>query len=90
MSSDMEQFINLILMTEYMNNLLLGGKNKLRENKDIIIALEDWSKYKDVQELINLNNKHINNAIREVLSNEKFVKEIKENTNIDIDKINLN
>lgn len=86
----MEQFINLILMTEYMNNLLLGGKNKLRENKDIIIALEDWSKYKDVQELINLNNKHINNAIREVLSNEKFVKEIKENTNIDIDKINLN
>lgn len=70
-----------------MNDLLFENEDSVEKNKDIIIALEDWDKFKNVQEIVNLNNKHINNAIKEVLNNEYFLKTLKEDTNIDIEKI---
>lgn len=88
MSSDIERFINLINMTNYMNNLIFTKKENVEKYKDIIETL-DWSRYKDIQEIIELDNTHINNAIKEVLSNEKFVKVIKEDTNINIEDIKI-
>lgn len=70
-----------------MNDLLFENENSVEKNKDIIIVLEDCNKFKSVQEIIDLNNKHINNAIKEVLNNEFFLKTLKEDTNIDIEKI---
>ena len=87
MNNDIERFINMIFLTEYMNDLLFENENSVEKNKDIIIALEDCNKFKSVQEIIDLNNKHINNAIKEVLNNEFFLKTLKEDTNIDIEKI---
>ncbi len=87
MSNDIERFINMIFLTKYMNDLLFENENSVEKNKDIIIVLEDCNKFKSVQEIIDLNNKHINNAIKEVLNNEFFLKTLKEDTNIDIEKI---
>ena len=87
MSNDIERFINMIFLTKYMNDLLFENENSVEKNKDIIIVLEDCNKFKSVQEIIYLNNKHINNAIKEVLNNEFFLKTLKEDTNIDIEKI---
>ena len=71
MCSDIELFINLIYMTDIMNNL-----------QD-----ENFNQY--VQEIINLNNYYINKAIKEVLQNERFINKIKEDTNIEIDRIKI-
>ena len=87
MSNDIERYINMIFLTKYMNDLLFENENSVEKNKDIIIVLEDCNKFKSVQEIIDLNNKHINNAIKEVLNNEFFLKTLKEDTNIDIEKI---
>lgn len=88
MSSDIERFINLINMTDYMKSLIFSEKENVEKYKDVIELLE-WNKYKDVQEIIKLNNEHINNAIKEVLSNEKFIEIIKEDTNINIEDIRI-
>lgn len=83
MSNDIERFINLIFMTNYMNNLLFKKDGGVEANKDIVEIL-DWNKFKSVQEIIDLNNQHINNAIKEILNNEKLVKILKDETNINI------
>lgn len=89
MSNDIECFINMIFLTEYMNDLLYNDKDGIEKNKDIIYLLQDWNKYKNVQEIIELKNKHINNAIKEVLNNDFFLKKLREDTKIDINKINI-
>lgn len=83
MSRDVERFMNLIWLTDYIRNLIYAENNSIEKSKDLIEIL-DWCKYKNVQEIIDLNNKHINRAIKEVLQNERLVKILKEETNIDI------
>lgn len=89
MSNDIECFINMIFLTEYMNDLLYNDKDGIEKNKDIIYLLQDWNKYKNVQEIIELKNKHINNAIKEILNNDFFLNKLREDTKIDITKINI-
>ena len=89
MSNDIECFINMIFLTEYMNDLLYNDKDGIEKNKDIIFLLQDWNKYKNVQEIIELKNKHINNAIKEVLNNDFILEKLREDTKIDINKINI-
>lgn len=89
MSNDIEIFINLIFMTQYMNSLLLKSNESVDKNKEVIILLEKWDNYKTIQDIINLKNNHINNAIKEVLSNERFVKIIREETELNINDIKL-
>lgn len=89
MSNDIECFINMIFLTEYMNDLLYNDKDGIEKNKDIIYLLQDWNKYKNAQEIIELKNKHINNAIKEVLNNDFFLNKLREDTKIDITKINI-
>lgn len=86
MNNDIELFVNLIFMTEYMNKL---QDNNFREYLECANLTDDWSKFKDVNEILNLNNKDINNAIKEILQNERYVKKIKEDTNIDIEAIQI-
>lgn len=86
MCSDIELFINLIYMTDIMNNLQDENFNQYLE---CVKLTQDWEKFDDVQEIINLNNYYINKAIKEVLQNERFINKIKEDTNIEIDRIKI-
>ena len=86
MCSDIELFINLIYMTDIMNNLQDKNFNQYLE---CVRLTQDWEKFDDVQEIINLNNYYINKAIKEVLQNERFINKIKEDTNIEIDRIKI-
>ena len=86
MCSDIELFVNLIYMTNIMSNL--QDKN-FEEYLECVKVTQDWEKFKNVQEIINLNNKYINEAIKEVLQNKRFIKKIEENTSIQINKIIL-
>lgn len=86
MGSDIECFMCLIMNSQYMLKLIYDGQDSIEKHKDVI-ELFDWSKYKEAKDIIKLNNKHINNAVKEVLQNEKLVNELKENTNIDIEGI---
>lgn len=86
MCSDIEIFINLIYMTDIMNNLQDENFNQYLE---CVRQTQDWEKFDDVQDIINLNNHYINKAIKEVLQNEKFINKIKEDTNIEIDRIKI-
>lgn len=87
MCSDMELFKNLIYLTEFMQELLLED---MKTYLECIKLTQDWNKFKNVNEIIELNNKYINNAIKEILQNDRFIKIIKEDTEIDINKIKIN
>lgn len=86
MCSDIELFINLIYMTDIMNNLQDENFNQYLK---CVRLTQDWEIFYNIQDIINLNNRYINKAIKEVLQNEKFIKKIKENTNLEIDKIKI-
>ncbi len=86
MCSDIELFINLIYMTDIMNNLQDENFNQYLK---CVRLTQDWETFDNVQDIINLKNHYINKAIKEVLQNEKFIKKIKENTNLEIDKIKI-
>ena len=73
-------------MTNYMTNLIYGKTGNVEKYKDVI-SLFDWFQYKEVNDIVRLNNKHINNAIKEVLQNKRFVKILNEETNIDVEEI---
>ena len=78
--------MNLICMTNYMTNLIYGKIGNVEKYKDVI-KLFDWFQYKEAKDIVKLNNKHINNAIKEVLQNERFVKILNEETDINVEEI---
>ncbi len=84
MCSDMELFINLIYMTETMKNLQDTNFNKYLK---CIKQTQDWEKFKDISDIIELNNNDINKAIKEIISNKEYTKIIKDTTKIDWKKI---
>lgn len=84
MCSDIELFINLIYMTDIMVNLQDENFNNYLE---CIKLTQDWEKFNNVQDIIDLNNQYINKAIKEILEKQKFLDKLKENTNIDIETL---
>lgn len=86
MCSDIEVFINLIYMTDIMNNL---QDENFEQYLKCVSLTQDWEKFDNIQEIINLNNHYINKAIKEVLQNEKFINKIKEDTNIETGRIKI-
>lgn len=86
MCNDIEFFVNLIYMTNVMNNL--HDKN-FDEYLRCIEITQDWERFNNVQEIIDINNFYINSAISEVLLNEKLVSKIKQDTQIDIGQIKI-
>lgn len=90
MSSDIERFVNLIGLVSNINDIICG-EEKIEEEKkeEIINVLYDWDRYKNIQEIIDLGNEYINNAIKEVLDNPRFIEIIKKNTRIDIEELAL-
>lgn len=84
MCTDIELFINLIYMTETMNNLQDENFDKYLE---CIKQTQDWEKFKDISDIINLNNNYINKAIKEIANNKEYIKRIKDTTKIDFGKI---
>ena len=61
MCSDIELFINLIYMTETMNNLQDENFDKYLE---CIKQTQDWERFKDISDIIKLNKNYINKAIK--------------------------
>lgn len=81
MNNDVEKFINLIYMTDFMHDLFV------KDNKQYLECIEltqDWNKFKNIYEVIELNDNHINSAIKEVILNKAFSKILKEEMNLDI------
>ena len=75
MSSKMETFSCIIFHTNYMSTLWI---EKFDEYLECIKLTKDLDKFEKVEDFVKLNNKHINNAIKEILSNEKFMKDLAE------------
>lgn len=84
MCSDMELFINLIYMTETMKNLQDTNFDKYLE---CIKKTQDWERFKDVLDIIKLDNNYINKAIKEIINNKEHIKVIKDKIKIDWKKI---
>lgn len=84
MNNDVERFINLIYMTDFMHDLFTKNNKQYLE---CIELTQDWNKFKNIYEVVELNNNHINSAIKEVILNKTFLKILKEEMNLDIDKI---
>lgn len=86
MSNDIEKFINLIYETDSMYNLRLTDFKKFLK---CVRQTQEWNKFRKVDDIIKLNNIHINNAIKEILENKRFLNIIKEDTNIDISALQI-
>ncbi len=84
MCSDIELFINLIYMTETMKNLQDTNFDKYLK---CIKQTQDWEKFKDVSDIIKLNNNYINKAIKEITNNNEYLKMITDETKFDWKKI---
>lgn len=85
MSNDAERLQCLILkFTNTMQNLF---SNNLEEYLKIVDKIQDWDKFQTIEDYINLNNKYINKALIELVQDEKVLKILKEETNIDTSKI---
>ena len=85
MSSDAERLQCLILkFTETMSNLFL---NNIEEYLKIVEKIQDWNKFQTIEDYINLNNEYINKALKELAKDDKCLKILKEETNIDITQI---
>lgn len=84
MSNDVERFINLIYMTKVMSDLRITNFSEFLK---CVEQTQDWNKYEDIYEIVKIDNVYINNAIQELIFNKTFLKVLKEEINIDIDKI---
>ena len=65
----------------------------IEEYLNIIKLIEDWNKFKTIEDYINLNNDYINKALLELYKNDKCKKILQEETNINIgiiEKVLLN
>ena len=91
MSNDAEKLQCLLLnFTNTMQNLFTEN---IEEYLNIIKLIEDWNKFKTIEDYINLNNKYINKALLELYKNDKCKKILQEETNINIgiiEKVLLN
>lgn len=85
MSNDAERLQCLLLnFTDTMQNLF---KNDIEKYLDIMKKIEDWNKFKTIEDYISLNDDYINKALIELYQNEKCLKILKEQTNIDVSTI---
>lgn len=85
MSNDAEQLQSLLLnFTDTMQNLF---KDDIEKYLDIIKKIEDWNNFKTIEDYIKLNNDYINKALIELYRNERCIKILREETNIDISAI---
>lgn len=82
MSNDAERLQCLILkFTNTMQNLF---SNNIEEYLKIVGEIQDWNKFQTIDDYIDLNNEYINKALIELAQDEKCLKTLKEETNIDI------
>lgn len=91
MSNDAEILQCLLLnFTNTMQNLFTEN---IKKYLDIIRLIEDWNKFKTIEDYINLKNDYINKALIELYKNNECKKILQEETNIDIsiiEKVLLN
>lgn len=71
----METFDCIIYNTKYMHSLFFDN---IDEYLECIKLTQDWEKFDKVEDFVNLDNVHINNAIKEVLASEKFMRDLEE------------
>ncbi len=68
MGNEIEAFVCEILHTEYMLNLLFHSDG-VDTHKMEIELLENWEKFKGIEEIKQIDNKYIQNAIKELEKN---------------------
>ena len=82
MSNDAERSQCLLVkFTRTMQNLF---QNDIKEYLNVLSKIEDWNKFKTIEDYIALNDKNINKALKELAQNEICIRILKEETNIDI------
>lgn len=82
----METFTCMILNTDYMIKLLFYTDN-IENYKEEIEILENWEKYNSVKDIIKLNNRHINKAIKELLEKDETITQLEEISQININEL---
>lgn len=85
MCNDIELFINLIYMTSTMKKL---QDYDIKQYLNCIKETQDWDNFKSILDIINLNNININRAIKEIINDDRFVKTITSETDINLKEIN--
>ncbi len=85
MSSDAERLQCLLVrFTNTMQNLF---QEDVEKYLNVLSKIEDWNKFKTIEDYIALDDKHINAALKELAQNEICIKILKEETDIDISKL---
>lgn len=84
MSNDAERL--QCLLVKFTNTMQSLFQNDIEEYLNVLSKIDDWNKFKTIEDYIALNDKNINNALKELAQNEVCIKILKEETNIDISK----
>ena len=66
MSNKLERFINLIISTFTISDLMM------KNNDEFINVISILNNVSDIKDIENINNKYINKAIKEIKNNEKL------------------
>lgn len=84
MCNDIEIFINMVYMTNVMENLF---EKNFNEYLNCIEQTQDWDKIKNIDKLLEKKNIYIIKAVKEVLATKRFTSILKSNTKLDIEKL---
>ena len=85
MSNDAERL--QCLLVKFTNTMQSLFQNDIEEYMNVLSKIDDWNKFKTIEDYIALNDKNINRALKELAQNEVCIKILKEETNIDISKL---
>lgn len=87
MSSDTEAFLCMVQRTEYISNLLFHSGKLVEKYETEINILFGEEKFRNIKEIVELNNTHINTAIKELLKNQDEINILLEDTGITKEEI---
>ena len=85
MSNDAERL--QCLLVKFTNTMQSLFQNDIEEYLNVLSKIDDWNKFKTIEDYIALNDKNINKALKELAQNEVCIKILKEETHIDISKL---
>lgn len=82
MSNDAERL--QCLLVKFTNTMQDLFNDNFEEYLKVLNKIDDWNKFKSIEAYIALNDKYINKALKELAQNERCIKILKDETNIDI------
>ena len=85
MNRDIEIFNNLIMNTETLKRLQIKATENAKSLEQLLEVAEILENINEQEEYKNIKNNIIYEALKEVRKNKRFMKFLKENTNINLD-----